>query len=129
MKMPDINDLIGVRFLDHGRSKEHGFDCYGLAIEVSHRYGHELPDLWYKRADASTFNNNANDVLSELSNCLVLTDEQKSGNLVIFLENKHMGHIGVILEEDIFIHCDKYGVQIIRLSEYYRQNWKMYSWL
>ena len=127
--LPDLSDVIGVRFIDHGRSIKSGFDCYGLAIEVSRRFGHELPDLWYRRSDASTFNNNAENVLKELSDSLAQTNEQEAGNLVIFLDGRRMVHIGVILEEDVFIHCDIYGVRIVRLSEYYRRNWKIYRWL
>lgn len=128
MPMPDINDLIGVRFLDHGRDKEHGFDCYGLAIEVSRRYGHILPDLWYEHGDAPTFNKHAGDVIKELSGSVEHTDQQDEGNIVIFFDGNRMVHIGVILEDDMFIHCDKYGVRIQRLSEYYRRKWALYKW-
>lgn len=127
MKMPDISDLIGVRFLDHGRDKR-GFDCYGLAIEVSRRWGHELKDLWYERADSDTFADNAEDMIKAMSDKVEGTDEQAPGNLVIFLEFGRMVHIGVIIEEDMFIHCDRYGVRIIRLSDYYRKVWKVYRW-
>lgn len=127
--MPDLSDLIGVRFLVHGRDKSHGYDCYGLAIEVSMRFGHVLPDLWYRRSDAETFNDNAGGIISSLSGSVMETKEEEAGNLVVFFEGNRMVHIGVILEEDTFIHCDKFGVRIMRLSEYYRQRRRIYHWV
>lgn len=44
----DYGDLLGIRYKPHGRTKEEGFDCYGLAIEVLKRNGITLPDLYYK---------------------------------------------------------------------------------
>ncbi len=127
--MIQVEDLIGVRFFDHGRTIEEGFDCYGLAIEVSKRFGHILIDLWYKKSDSKTFTNNADSILLKMKDSLEETVEQNESNLVVFFENGHMVHIGVILESDIFIHCDKFGVRILRLSEYFRKHWKIYKWL
>lgn len=42
------DDLIGVPYKIHGRSKEEGFDCYGLLIELMKRDGVTLPDYLYK---------------------------------------------------------------------------------
>lgn len=127
--MIDITDLIGVRFCNHGRSIKEGFDCYGLAIEVSKRKGHILPDLWYLKSTNETFSENADSILSEMKGTLKETREQQESNLVVFFENKRMVHIGVILEENRFIHCDKYGVKVELLSEYYRKDWRIYKWL
>ena len=44
-------DLLGVKFKVHGRSKEEGFDCYGLAIEVLRRNGIKLEYAFYKDLD------------------------------------------------------------------------------
>lgn len=43
----NYSDLLGVKFKVHGRSKEEGFDCYGLAIEVLKRNGLVLKDAFY----------------------------------------------------------------------------------
>lgn len=40
-------DLLGVPYKPHGRSKEEGFDCYGLVIECCRRAGTPLVDLDY----------------------------------------------------------------------------------
>lgn len=127
--MIDVSDLIGVRFVNHGRSVAQGFDCYGLAIEVSKRNGHSLPDLWYVKSTDEVFSNNAERIIKSLSNVIEVTDLEEEGNLVVFFENGRMVHIGCIIEEDIFIHCDKFGVRIQKLSEYHRKNWRLYKWL
>jgi cell wall-associated NlpC family hydrolase len=128
--MVKVDDLIGVRFKTHGRVKEDGFDCYGLAIEVSKRFGHELNDLWYKKSDSQTFSENAENMVSKMSSKVEETNEQKEGNLILFADEKgNMVHIGVILEEGKFIHAEIGGVRVTELDEYYRKNWKVYKWL
>lgn len=127
--MPDFSDLIGVRFRNHGRSVSEGFDCYGLAIEVSRRYGHELIDLWYKLSDSDTFAINAGGMIARMSDRVERTDGQEQGNLVVFFEGGRMVHIGVLVDEDRMIHCDRYGVRIVSLSGYYRKKWEIYRWL
>lgn len=44
MSMLEYGDLIGVPFVGNGRSKETGFDCYGLVQEMFRRAGRTLPD-------------------------------------------------------------------------------------
>jgi len=126
--MLNVNDLIGVRFTSHGRSIEEGFDCYGLAIEVSKRLGHELLDLWYERACPETFSENAEKGIG--INNILETDNLELGNLVVFSDDKgNMVHIGVMLDDECFIHADIGGVRVTRLEDYYRKNWKVYTWL
>lgn len=125
-----INDLIGVRFTNHGRSIAEGFDCYGLAIEVSKRLGHTLPDLWYQKSCPETFSTHVDDVYIQMSSVVEETTEQNLGNLILFGDNKgRMVHIGVILEEGVFIHADNGGVRVTALDNYYRKIWKVYKWL
>ena len=125
--MPDLSDLIGVRFYTHGRSVSTGFDCYGLAIEVSRRFGHELKDLWYRSSDADTFAGNAGGMIERMAGMTERTDSCEPGNLVVFMQDGRMVHIGVMVGDDMFIHCDRHGVRIMRLSEYYREG-ILYRW-
>jgi cell wall-associated NlpC family hydrolase len=125
-----IDDLIGVRFTNHGRSITEGFDCYGLAIEVSRRLGHRLDDLWYQEACPVTFSNNAELIVRQMSDRVRETSERKLGNLIVFSDSRgNMVHIGVILDENKFIHADIGGVRVTELGDYYRKNWKVYTWL
>lgn len=125
--MPELSDLIGVPFLPHGRSKE-GYDCYGCAIEVSRRFGHELPDVWYDRADGATFDGKYSDVLSRLGGSLSRTGSFEEGNIILFSDRGRMVHIGVCLMGDDFIHCDRYGVRVSKLSTYQWRKYEVYKW-
>ena len=60
--MIDVSDLVGVPFKVHGRSKEEGFDCYGLAMGVERRAGKNLPDAFYSEVKAES-NRKVRDVL------------------------------------------------------------------
>ena len=126
--MNDISDLIGLPFCTHGRSNKTGYDCYGLAIEVSKRFGHTLPDLWYNSSTSKTFTDKCDEVIKRLQKKVAVTADMTPGNLVCFFENGNMVHIGVILGIDKFIHCDKLGVRILTLSDYYRKQWRIYKW-
>ena len=129
MKMLKVNDLIGVKFVNHGRSVEQGFDCYGLAIEVSKRLGHELPDLWYEKSSPETFAKNVDDIINKMGETVKKTDTQMLGNLIIFSDSfGNMVHIGVLLEEGFFIHSDIGGVKVSNLETYYRKIWEVYEW-
>ena len=128
--MPDIKveDLIGVRFKSHGRSTAEGFDCYGLAIEVSKRFGYKLEDLWYEKACPETFSENVEEGI-EINSSFSETKELEPGNLIIFSDSKgNMVHIGVLLDNERFIHADTGGVRITELDGYFRTEWKVYKW-
>lgn len=130
--MPDIriDDLLGVRFRDHGRSKSEGFDCYGLAIEVSRRLGHTLDDLWYMKSLPSTFAENAGGVIGGMSGRVAETDGREFGDIIVFSDGKgNMVHIGVMLDRERFIHADIGGVRVTGLDGYHRKDWKVYRWL
>ena len=122
-----INDLIGVKFSHHGRNKEEGFDCYGLAIEVSKRLGHDLVDYWYTESNPDVFSSLCSVGIRD--NALIETNEYELGNLIVFFDvNGAMVHIGVLLDNKSFIHSDIGGVKVIHIDSYYRRKWKVYKW-
>jgi cell wall-associated NlpC family hydrolase len=54
--MVEYSDLIGTPFANHGRSKEVGFDCYGVVKEVYKRAGIDLPEYDANWNDVDTIN-------------------------------------------------------------------------
>ena len=42
--MIDYDDLIGIPFINGGRDRNKGFDCYGLVMKVYRRCGIALPE-------------------------------------------------------------------------------------
>lgn len=127
--MLNINDLIGTKFYIHGRNKKEGFDCYGLVIEIAKRCGHYLPDLWYMDTSSETFSSSADTILKELRNAVQKVYDPEEGDMVIFLEGLKMVHIGVMVDDERFIHCDKSGVHISVLNAYFRRNYAIYRWV
>lgn len=55
LNMANYTDLLGCKFKVHGRNKQEGFDCYGLAIEVLKRNGILLPEVPYDCLDETHF--------------------------------------------------------------------------
>lgn len=43
--MIDYEDLIGIPFVNHGRDRAVGFDCYGLVMEMYRRLVLTSPNL------------------------------------------------------------------------------------
>lgn len=105
-------DLIGVPYKENGRSKEEGFDCYGLAIEVERRLGKKLNDVVYNNHDIELSNKYAPTLNVKLTNSI------EEGNL-IEMHLKNTLHIGVILNDREFIHAtEKYGVKISSIKAF-----------
>ncbi|MCQ2486120.1 MAG: C40 family peptidase [Clostridia bacterium] len=106
--MIELNDLIGTPYKDHGRDAS-GFDCYGLAIEVSRRFGYKLDDVVYE-------NHNI-----ELSNHYTPTlnvtpvDKPFPGAVIEMQYGKEL-HIGVCLSDREFIHMTKHGCMVSRIG-------------
>ena len=127
--MINISDLIGERFVYKGRSKATGYDCYGLAVEVSRRFGHTLPDFSYEEGGIKTVSDNYKEWLRRINGLLSMTTERKEGSLVVFYSKGRAVHVGVLLDEENFIHADVGGVRVEKLDEYYRKEWKVFEWL
>lgn len=97
-------DLLGVKYTVHGRSKEEGFDCYGLAIEVLKRNGIILEDLILNPKEGKI---NAEEIQTVENLCL------------IEMEKGHQYHIAVYIGDGLLIHSRKgFGVCIEPLYRY-----------
>ena len=53
--MIDYSDLLGIPFVNHGRSPR-GYDCYGLVMEVYRRFGIAIPEFAGDWDDADKIN-------------------------------------------------------------------------
>jgi len=113
-----FSDLLGTKFTDGGRSKETGFDCWGLVIEIYRRHGIVLPEYTMAAYD-------------DVSIAGVFTSEIETGAFVrvpdglpapaIVLMRLMCGqwanHVGVHVGNGRFIHiCKGAGVAIERLD-------------
>lgn len=127
--MINIDDLIGVKYRKNGRTKEEGFDCYGLAIEVLKRFGHNLPDIENARKDDYDFNECHQLILKRVK-VKEIPEPQEAGDVVLIKKiGKAMTHIGVYMGNGQVIHCNAGGVHIEKLSRLNGMIGRCYKWL
>lgn len=125
----DIDDLVGVRYCFNGRSKETGFDCYGLAIEVSKRFGHIMPDVEEAWKEDRDFLHCEGLCLSKVE-VKRINEPQTPGDVILIKNSRGiLNHIGIYLGDGRFIHCNKLGVHLDRVSQYKMLIGRVYKWL
>jgi cell wall-associated NlpC family hydrolase len=116
-----FTDLIGIPFANKGRSKETGYDCYGLVKEVYRRYGYDIPeyDALYKdytdmcRIDELIRGNTKHypwkEIKEPVEPCLIALRFGSPDGVV--------NHTAVYIGEGRFIHTrERIGVNIDRLD-------------
>lgn len=125
----DVIDLLSVPYKKNGRDLN-GFDCYGLVIEVSKRFGHILRDFEYTDTSYKTFKK----ILCELNpmdeGVELVHPPLKEGDILLFITSScYENHCGVYLGDNLFIHCDIYGVHVQDLDTYSGKVGSVYRWL
>ena len=108
----DINDLLGKPYKAHARGPD-AYDCYGLVIEVEKRLGHTMPDLYTKLSEGDPHDI---DYSAEMTG-LEKTDSPSFGDVVVYFKKGRIDHTGVYLKNDDVIHCNKYGVNIVKVRQ------------
>lgn len=127
--MINIDDIVGARYKQGGRSAVEGFDCYGLAIEVSKRFGHTIPDLDGAIGMDCDFLHYEKEA-SHNMNVKEIAYPETEGDIILFKDTKGFyHHIGIYLGDGRFIHCNKWGVHIERLEPAKRLIGRCYTWL
>lgn len=118
----DVNDLLGKPYKAHARGPD-AYDCYGLVIEVERRLGHTMPDLYKKLSEGDPHDI---DYSAEMTG-LEKTDVPSFGDVIVFFKKGRIYHTGVYLKNDDFIHCNKQGVHIMKLSDCEEKR-EVYRW-
>ena len=115
--MLEINDLIGVPFKDGGRSKETGFDCWGLVKEVYRRIGIDLLDFDIGCQEASLINSAIECQRQFWENVSNPNDHIPCLIVMRFNQAYFLNHTGVYLGGGLFIHTrERLGVNIDRVD-------------
>lgn len=106
-------DLIGTPFKVNGRGPDY-YDCYGLIIEIYKRMGLYAPDYVYGE---SAFAHRTMIVEKMETDWEKVTDFTP-GNVLVLKEKNSPQHVGLIIDQDRFIHAsgDREQVCIERLS-------------
>lgn len=124
--MIQIRDLIGKPYKVHGRGPE-AYDCYGLVIEVSRRFGRLLPDLFYEKTGVEI---NAKLIGSGKSAITAYKiPEPVEGAVVVLIIKGKPHHVGVCIGDGNFIHAtEDTGVRVDSLASYRSKIEGFYLW-
>ena len=111
--MNEYKDLLGTRYVPHGRCKDDGFDCYGLVIEVLKRNGITIPDLYYESLKPTA------EFVKEFDEYTVKINQPEKNCLVEIYSLGNPGHIAVYIGDGLIIHTMlRSGVVIEPVSHY-----------
>jgi len=119
--MANVDDLIGIPFVDEGRSPA-GYDCWGLAMEVASRFAHVLPEFYICAKDTLQINkvmNNNKTLADQNENPKWKHLTKPDPGCLILLTNTICGvnHAGIYLGQDKFIHTLRnIGVHIDKIT-------------
>lgn len=115
--MIEVQDLLGVPFVDGGRDKQ-GMDCWGLFIEVMKRFGYEVPDYKVSCFDAEGIGGTYQ---AEIGSWQEVGSAAPGLAVAMAIHEKApdmVQHFGVVLEPKRFIHTlEKTGVIITKISD------------
>lgn len=112
--MIELADLIGVPFKNNGRDPKSGLDCYGLAMEVFHRFGIEIPEYW---SDYDNCEKISNIIRKEKTTAYWQKTEVPTPPALVTIRfgvpAPYVNHTGVYIGDGKFIHTrEKTGVVI-----------------
>lgn len=112
-----LHDLIGVPFVDGGRDRKTGYDCWGLSCEVFRRYGIELPDFKVGCMEASRIDATIGRNRRFWRKCDPIDPPAPSLVVIRFNSPLCCNHTGVYIGGRRFIHArTKIGVNIDRID-------------
>ena len=118
----NYRDLIGTRFKVHGRNKQEGFDCYGLAIEVLKRNGITLVDVFYDNLENRK---ELHDYLHESIPNEKIDNPVENCIIEIDVKGEPL-HIGVYIGDGKFIHTTSRKNVVIEPLRVYKNKIKGY---
>lgn len=126
-RIVNIDDLIGIPYKENGRDIN-GCDCYGYAILVAKRFGHEIPDLGNTKVLLENFSDSVNRGV-KLINVKETERPENAGDIIIFknfcgAEN----HIGIYLGFGLFTHCNCRCSHVAKLQSVERFIGRCFVW-
>lgn len=113
---------LGVVYEHRGITRK-GCDCTGLVIGVLKEMGYlkiyklrNYPPDWNLHAKADNF------IVEELSKVAYVIETPSIGDLVLFYLGKCVAHVGVVIENSLFIHCHRNSKKCV-ISNLWNSEW------
>jgi len=113
---------LGVRYEHRGASRN-GCDCTGLIIGALREMGYlknyklrSYPPDWNLHAKADNY------IVDELSKFGDEIAKPDIGDLVLFYFGRCVAHVGVIIENNLFVHCHRKSKKVV-VSSLYSSQW------
>ena len=117
VRMKDISSYVGTPYKPHGRTKEEGLDCYGLAICIYRDTGIELPDPVYADTERETNKRVMESLESAIPN--IRLEKPEPGCVIEFAVLGEPSHVGIYIDRGDFIHASRAtGVVVDKLSRW-----------
>ncbi len=113
LEILQYDDLIGISYKRHGRSKEEGFDCYWLCWFLRKRLGRPIPEKEF-----SAFKIVRSGQVEQFKSQWSKLRKPKPYCIVHFMAGDLRTHVGLVLADcKRFLEVDdKIGVHIEKLS-------------
>lgn len=121
-----FNDLLGKQFEYHARGPEK-YDCYGLALEIGRRVGIDFPPY----PSYTSLQDKHDAIMNGVKSWKKLDIPELYSIVVFSIRPPYVSHVGVVLENNRFIHiCKGTSVTIERFD---KDPWKnkvrgFYQW-
>jgi cell wall-associated NlpC family hydrolase len=110
MALELLDNLVGKPYLAYGVGPEE-YDCYGLALEMSSRYGLGYPE------QIDYIHTKQHEAIDGQRSQFAKIDSPEFGDLVAIRVGRYVSHLGVMLDSFRFIHSSKpFGVTITRVD-------------
>lgn len=115
--MIQVNDLLGVPFVDGGRDMK-GMDCWGLFVEVMRRFGYKVPDYRISCFDTDGIGGAYDKEIGDWQRVDVASPGLAVAMAMHEAAPDMVQHFGVVLTNRTFMHTmEKTGVIISRIND------------
>lgn len=119
-----LENLVGVAYIESGRTPRTGLDCWGVVVEACRRLGIVLPDPFVGQTEYSVAKAQAKghtlSVFTDMDKWQPIQFADQARGHVIAFRNPHgyVDHAGVLLDATRFLHALRdSGVIISRRSD------------
>lgn len=118
----NYRELVGLKYKVHGRTKEEGFDCWGLIVYIYKQDGIKLPDPVYSNLE------NRKKSRAEIIGSKVFRkiENRKEKSIIEILDKGEPAHVGLYLGDGLMIHCTSLLGVVIEPVRHYEK--KIVGW-